>query len=101
MSICNVIPTPPFTISHTPIPTPCAYPLLLATGKTSISPTNWFIYFGVEVVIRCEFFTNPQFCRERGQFRGENAQGSSQWKGEMCFIQALLNSAMKLVREII
>ena len=54
---------------------------MLTAGKDVREPSNWFIYFGIEEVIRSQFFTNPEFCRQRDKFRGAAAPGSSMWKG--------------------
>ncbi|GIM12301.1 hypothetical protein Vretimale_15674 [Volvox reticuliferus] len=62
----------------------CALPrfkIVSIGGKDVREPSNWFIYFGIEEVIRSQFFANPEFCRQRGKFRGAGAPGSSMWKG--------------------
>ncbi|PNW82412.1 hypothetical protein CHLRE_06g278295v5 [Chlamydomonas reinhardtii] len=46
------------------------------------TPSSWFVYFGIEEVIRSQFFTNPAFCKERGKFRTDNPPGSAMWNGE-------------------
>ncbi|GFR53095.1 hypothetical protein Agub_g15806, partial [Astrephomene gubernaculifera] len=58
------------------------YKTLQLGGKTVTEPASWFVYFGVEEVIRSEFFGNPEFCKQRGNFRGEDAPGSSMWHGD-------------------
>ncbi|EFJ44542.1 hypothetical protein VOLCADRAFT_95128 [Volvox carteri f. nagariensis] len=58
------------------------YSLKDVAGRAVWEPVHWFIYSGIEEVVHTEFFTNPQFCQEHGQFHGDATPGSSQWQGE-------------------
>lgn len=62
-------------------PTPHTHPHT-RTDREVYTPSSWFVYFGIEEVIRSQFFTNPAFCKERGKFRTDNPPGSAMWNGE-------------------
>ncbi|GIL58328.1 hypothetical protein Vafri_13395 [Volvox africanus] len=52
-------------------------------GRSIVEPTFPFHYIGAEAALG-ELFTNPTFCKERGQKRdvGPGSNGSSMYKGE-------------------